>query len=80
MHGLPEPSPEEIQHELDRVVDELARRFGAVDRATVARLVADTYAAIARDATIRAHLIPLTEHSARERLAAHVAGIDHVRS
>ncbi|CRK58270.1 hypothetical protein [Alloactinosynnema sp. L-07] len=73
MTGLPEPSVQEVQHELDRVTEFLADRFGTIDRATVRRFVTDTYDQLARQATVRTHLIALTERAARDRLRDHAA-------
>ncbi|WP_436500500.1 three-helix bundle dimerization domain-containing protein [Actinokineospora sp. HUAS TT18] len=68
MPGLPDPSTEEVQHELDRITDHLAERFDT-ERVVVHRYVLDSYNQLAEGATVRAHLLALTEHAVRDRLS-----------
>lgn len=76
MSGLPEPSAEEVRHELGRITDELTERYtGTFDRDTVSRLVGESYELLASHATVRNHLVALTSHFARDRLAAHAESI-----
>jgi protein-tyrosine-phosphatase len=64
--GLSDPD-----HELHGVVADLTRRFdGSITPQTVERTVMESYAALARTATVTTHLPVLAKHFASERLAA----------
>lgn len=59
------------EHELRRIAGELARRFHGVFAAeTVERYVFESYAVLARTATVTSHLPVLTARFARDRLTA----------
>lgn len=76
MSGLPEPSAEEVRHELGRITDELTERCtGTFDRDTVSRYVWESYDLPASHATVRNHLVALTSQFAKDRLAAHAESI-----
>ncbi|WP_062463919.1 metalloregulator ArsR/SmtB family transcription factor [Demequina soli] len=69
--AAPRPHAEGLEHvdkALDRVSAELAALFPGLDATLVARIVHESYASLARGATIRAHLVPLARHFARQRL------------
>jgi arsenate reductase len=56
---------------LDRIADELAKRFvGVFSAETVHRYVFESYTALRRTAKIKVHLVPLTTHFATDRLTA----------
>ncbi|RZS43435.1 hypothetical protein EV193_102415 [Herbihabitans rhizosphaerae] len=68
--GTPDPSATEVNHELDRLTDELVEAHSPrFDHPTVQRHVRETYAELEAGATIRTHLIALTSHAVREKLA-----------
>lgn len=62
---------------LDRMAASLAERFTATPERECYRVVRESYAALARRGGSAAHLVPLTEHFARQRIVdaerAHVA-------
>lgn len=65
------PSLIDPDHILHTITDQLATRFtGVFAPETVERYVFESYATLARTATITSHLPVLTEHFARERLTA----------
>ncbi|SDE03981.1 metalloregulator ArsR/SmtB family transcription factor [Auraticoccus monumenti] len=53
---------------LDHVVDDLAGRFPHLSAELVQRTVRESYTGLSRTATVRSHLISLTERFARQRL------------
>jgi hypothetical protein len=64
------PSDLVIADELDRVVSELGARFPGRSRNEIAEVVTAVYRRLAEDATIAAHLIPLTLNKSRRALSA----------
>ncbi|WP_223410891.1 metalloregulator ArsR/SmtB family transcription factor [Occultella gossypii] len=54
---------------LDRLVTELATSFADVHFDVVQRIVRESYTSLARTARVSAHLVPLAERFARQRLA-----------
>ncbi|MBC6451244.1 arsenate reductase ArsC [Actinokineospora xionganensis] len=76
MSGIPEPAAEEVRRELGRITDELTDRYtGIFDRDTVSRFVWESYDLLAAHATVRHHLVALTSHFAKDRLAAYAEGL-----
>ncbi|MGC5168994.1 metalloregulator ArsR/SmtB family transcription factor, partial [Luteimicrobium sp. DT211] len=59
---------ENVDATLDRLAADLAARFPEVSEEAVLRTVRESYAALARSATVSAHLVTLTERFARQRL------------
>ena len=59
---------ENVDRALDAVARDLAERFSTIDPKQIDRTVRESYASLARRATIRQHLVPLTRHFARQRL------------
>ena len=59
-----------VRDELDGVVSALCARFPARTRVDIEKVVASEYAKLAANATVTAHLIPLTLNRSR-RLLAH---------
>ncbi|WP_114561158.1 metalloregulator ArsR/SmtB family transcription factor [Desertihabitans aurantiacus] len=53
---------------LDHVIDDLTRRFPHQSAEVVQRTVRESYTGLSRTATVRSHLISLTERFARQRL------------
>lgn len=66
-HGL--TGLEDVDAALDRLADDLAAAFQTVSFEVVQRTVRDSCTDLARTAKTSAHLVPLTEHFARQRLA-----------
>lgn len=54
---------------VSHLAEELADDYGSVDRDLVVVIVRESYAALARTATVTRYLIPLAERFARQRLA-----------
>ncbi|UFU06126.1 metalloregulator ArsR/SmtB family transcription factor [Ruania halotolerans] len=54
---------------LERLAEALSGRFAEVDDSLVRAIVRESYTGLARTATISAHLVPLTERFARQRLS-----------
>ncbi|PRZ04127.1 ArsR family transcriptional regulator [Isoptericola sp. CG 20/1183] len=67
----------DVEPELVRLAGSLAERVRGTDPADALRVVRESYTALARRGGMTAHLVPLTEHFARQRLvdaaAAHAA-------
>lgn len=61
---------------LDRLSERLSMRFPDVRTDVVRRIVRESYTALARSATVSAHLLILTERFARERLADTTRPVD----
>ncbi|SEJ38960.1 metalloregulator ArsR/SmtB family transcription factor [Demequina mangrovi] len=59
---------ENVDKALDRVAEDLEALFPSLDGTLVTRIVRESYASLARGATIRAHLVPLARHFAQQRL------------
>ena len=59
---------ENVDRALSAVERDLDEVFPEIGRKTVERIVRESYASLARRATIRQHLVPLTRHFARQRL------------
>lgn len=59
---------EHVDRALDAVIRDLAERFPELGAPAAERIVRDSYTSLARRATIRQHLVPLTRHFARQRL------------
>ena len=57
-----------VSDELDGVVSTLCARFPTRRRGEIERLVADVYDRLATNASITAHLIPLTLNRSRQAL------------
>jgi protein-tyrosine-phosphatase len=67
----PTPTLLDARHALARATAELARRYADFfSTETVARCVEESYTLLAEQATIRTHLVPLTERFAHDRLAS----------
>jgi ArsR family transcriptional regulator len=60
---------EHVDATLNRVAGELSARFPALAPELVLRTVRESYASLARGAGISAHLVPVTQHFAAQRLA-----------
>ncbi|WP_084105730.1 metalloregulator ArsR/SmtB family transcription factor [Demequina sp. NBRC 110056] len=63
------PELENVDRALAKVEKDLIGRFPELDRGTVERVVRESHAALSRRAAIKQHLVPLTRHFARQRLA-----------
>ena len=59
---------EDIDPVLERVADELAQRFPAIEKTRVTAIVRDSATALARTAGVRSYLVVLAEKFARQRL------------
>ncbi|BDZ41872.1 hypothetical protein GCM10025865_11710 [Paraoerskovia sediminicola] len=59
----------DVDASLDRLSERLAARFPELPEPAVRRIVRESYTGLARTAKISAHLVPLTERFARQRLA-----------
>lgn len=59
---------EDVDEALDHLADALAARFPDLSRDVVTSIVRESYTALAKPARITAHLVPLTERFARQRL------------
>ncbi|WP_029069132.1 metalloregulator ArsR/SmtB family transcription factor [Jonesia quinghaiensis] len=57
-----------VESALDRMTERLAVAHPQVSGDLVAHIVRESYAGLARKASIKAHLVPLSEHFARQRL------------
>lgn len=57
-----------VDRTLDRVIDDLAARFPQLPAEVVRRTVRESYTGLSRTATVRSHLVPITERFARQRL------------
>ncbi|QOR70322.1 metalloregulator ArsR/SmtB family transcription factor [Ruania alkalisoli] len=58
----------DVELALDHLTTALTSRFADVDPTLVRTIVRESYTGLARTATISAHLVPLTERFARQRL------------
>lgn len=58
----------DVDATLDHVAEDLAREFPAVAHGAVQRLVRESYTALARSAKVSAHLVPLAQRFAHQRL------------
>ena len=59
----------EMDAHVTRLADELADEYTSLSRDLVRAVVRESYAGLARSATVVRHMIPLTERFARQRLA-----------
>lgn len=59
---------QDVDATLDRLANDLAAAFPALPFAAIQRTVRESYTALARTAKTPAHLVPLTERFARQRL------------
>ena len=64
------PAPSLVNDELRGVVSALCSRFPGHPRSEIQRIVADVHGQLAANATITAHLIPLTLNRSRRVLEA----------
>lgn len=58
----------DVEPELVRLAESLARRVPGTDPAVALQVVRESYTALARRGGMTTHLVPLTEHFARQRL------------
>ncbi|WP_084038235.1 metalloregulator ArsR/SmtB family transcription factor [Demequina sp. NBRC 110053] len=65
--GIPEL--DNVDRALAKVEKDLVARFPDLDASTVVRVVRESHTALSRRAAIKQHLVPLTRHFARQRLA-----------
>lgn len=68
--SAPAPAPSLVNDELWAVVSALCTRYPARTRSEIQRVVTDVYRQLAANATITAHLIPLTLNRSRRVLDA----------
>lgn len=59
----------DVERELERVAHSLATRVPGTEKSDALRVVRESYTALARRGGVTAHLVTLTEHFARQRLA-----------
>ncbi|WP_277207345.1 metalloregulator ArsR/SmtB family transcription factor [Isoptericola croceus] len=62
------PGLTDVEPELTRLAESLAGRVPGTDPADALRVVRESYTALARRGGMTVHLVPLTEHFARQRL------------
>ena len=67
--AAPDRALESVDRALAEVVEHLTGLFPELGERVVERVVRESYAALARRATIRQHLVPLTRRFAHQRLA-----------
>lgn len=67
-HGRPTPAPLDAEAALARAAEALSRRFPGLDPTLVERVLRDSYASLARTATVTQHLPVLAERFAGQRL------------
>ncbi len=65
---MPAEPAENLDERVTRLADELAEEHSELARDLVVTVVRESYASLARAATVTRHLIPLTERFARQRL------------